>query len=101
MSNQIHSHEGFTQDISRDFFRSVYTYMFGALIVSGIVAFWVGTPEFFVKYFVTAEGGLSPIYYVVIFAPVGLGLLIQTLYRKMSLGILTALFVGFSALMGL
>ncbi|MDG1346235.1 MAG: Bax inhibitor-1/YccA family protein, partial [Crocinitomicaceae bacterium] len=85
----------------RDFFRSVYTYMFGALIVSGIVAFWVGTPEFFVKYFVTAEGGLSPIYYVVIFAPVGLGLLIQTLYRKMSLGILTALFVGFSALMGL
>ncbi|MDC1194069.1 Bax inhibitor-1/YccA family protein [Crocinitomicaceae bacterium] len=101
MSNQIHSHEGFTQEISRDFFRSVYTYMFGALIVSGIVAFWAGTPEFFVKYFVTAEGGLSPIYYVVIFAPVGLGLLIQTLYRKMSLGILTALFVGFSALMGL
>ncbi len=101
MSNQIHSHEGFTQEISRDFFRSVYTYMFGALIVSGIVAFWAGTPEFFVKYFVTAERGLSPIYYVVIFAPVGLGLLIQTLYRKMSLGILTALFVGFSALMGL
>lgn len=102
MSNQIHQHEGFTKEISREFFRSVYGYMFAALAVSGIIAYWVGTPEFFVKYFLNlSTGGLKPLYYVVIFAPVGLGLLIQTLYQRMSLAVLMALFVGFAALMGL
>ena len=101
MSNIINEHEGFTQEITREFFRSVYSYMVGALAVSGIIAYWAGTPEFFVKYFVSASGGLSPLYYVIIFAPMGLGLLIQMGYKRFSLGALMGLYLLFSVLMGL
>ncbi len=112
MGNQIHQHEGFSKEISNEFFRSVYGYMFGALALSGIIAYWLGTsnmvqmadgsmlPEFFLKYFISASGGLSPLFYVVMFAPVVLGLGIQMAYRRLSLGLLMALFVVYALLMG-
>lgn len=112
MSNQIHQHEGFTKDISTDFFRSVYSYMGGALAVSGIIAYWLGTsnlipwgngqmiPEFFVKYFFSATGGYTITFYVVMFAPVVLGLGIQMAYRRLSLGLLMFLFLAYAVLMG-
>jgi FtsH-binding integral membrane protein len=101
MSNIINEHGGFSQEITREFFRSVYSYMVGALAVSGIIAYWAGTPEFFQQYFITAAGGLSPLYYVIIFAPMGLGLLIQMGYKRFSLGALMGLYLLFSVLMGL
>jgi len=101
MSNIINEHEGFTQEITREFFRSVYSYMVGALAVSGVIAYWAGTPEFFQQYFLSASGGLSPVYYVIIFAPMGLGLLIQMAYKRFSLGALMGLYLLFSVLMGL
>jgi FtsH-binding integral membrane protein len=101
MSNIINEHQGFTKEISREFFRSVYSYMVGALAVSGIIAYWAGTPEFFQQYFISASGGLSPLYYVIIFAPLGLGLLIQMGYKRLSLGALMGLYLLFSLLMGL
>lgn len=101
MNNIIDQHEGFSKEMTREFFRSVYGYMFSALAISGIIAYLAGTPEFFVKYFMTAEGGISPLFYVVAFAPVGLGLLIQMAYQRLSLGFLLALFMVYSALMGL
>lgn len=75
--------------------------MVGALAVSGIIAYWAGTPEFFLKYFISESGGLSPLYYVIIFAPMGLGLLIQMGYKRLSLGALMGLYLLFSVLMGL
>lgn len=101
MDNLIDQHEGISKEMTREFFRSVYGYMFSALGISGIIAYLAGTPEFFVEYFMTAEGGISPLFYVVAFAPVGLGLLIQMAYQRLSLGVLLALFMVYSALMGL
>ncbi len=92
--------EGVTQSTVRDFFKNVYGYMFAALAVSGTVAYLCGTPEFFAKYFVS-ETGLSPLFYVIMFAPLGLGLLIQMAYQRLSIGVLMILFLAFSALMGL
>jgi FtsH-binding integral membrane protein len=60
-----------------------------------------GTPEFFQKYFVSPNGGLSGIFFLVAFAPVGLGLLIQMAFLRLSMGILLFLFIVYSALMGL
>jgi hypothetical protein len=112
MANQIHQHEGFSKEISTEFFRSVYTYMMGALALSGIIAYYLGTsnmvalpsgqvlPQFFLDYFITASGGMSPVFYVVMFAPVLLGLGIQMMYRRLSLGLLMALFVVYALLMG-
>ncbi len=101
MENYLNQHEGYSKEISREFFRNVYGYMFGALAISGLIAYMAGTPEFFLKYFVTATGGISPLFYVVAFAPVGLGLLIQMAYQRLSLAVLMGLFVLYAGLMGL
>lgn len=105
MNQILDQNQSFSQELSRDFFKSVYSYMFGALAVSGIIAYMAGTPEFMLKYFYTptATGGMAPtlLYYIVAFAPVGLGLLIQMAYRRLSMGVLMLAFLGYAALMGL
>lgn len=99
--NEIFNTSGeYSKEITRDFFKNVYAYMFGALAISGVIAFYAGTPAFFEKYFVT-ETGISPLFYVIAFAPVGLGLVIQMAYRRLSLGLLMILFLGYAVLMGL
>jgi uncharacterized protein len=101
MSNTYDNSNALTAAASRAFFRSVYTYMFGALGISGIIAYTAGNENFINTYFKTQEGGIAPLFWVVVFAPVGLGLLIQMAYNKLSLGVLTLLFIAYSALMGL
>ena len=105
MNSILDSNQEYTKEVTRDFFKSVYMYMFMALAVSGIVAYMAGTPEFFVKYFIeqsaTGEASLSMLFWVVAIAPLGLGLLLQFMYRKLSYGLLLALYIGYSVLMGL
>lgn len=101
MSERIDQNGTYTKEISREFFKNVYGYMFGALAISGILASYCGNEAFFVKYFMNSSGGISPLFYVVAFAPIGLGLLIQTAYQRLSYGVLLALFVAYSALMGM
>lgn len=90
-----------SQSSAREFFKKVYAYMFGALLLSGVVAYYAGTPEFFFKYFRTAEGGLTPMYYIVMFSPIGLALLIQARYARFSESVLILLFALYSVLIGL
>ncbi len=90
-----------SRTMSTDFFVNVYTYMFVALGISGSIAYMCGTPEFVTEYFVTSEGKISGLFYVVAFAPVGLGLLIQMAYNRLSLMTLFILFGLYAALMGL
>lgn len=86
----------------RSFFRSVYSYMFAALGISGIIAYRVGNdPNLFSEYFVNATGGLSASFYLVLFAPIGLSFLIQWGYNRLSMFTLTILFTLYSGLMGL
>jgi uncharacterized protein len=87
--------------MSSEFFAQVYTYMFIALGISGSIAYMAGTPEFFMKYFITPAGGIAPLFYVVAFAPLGLGLVIQMAYNRLSMSVLFLLFGIYSALMGL
>lgn len=105
MNSILDSNQEYTKEVTRDFFKSVYMYMFMALAVSGIVAYMAGTPEFFSKYFVeqsaTGEQSLSMLFWVVAVAPLGLGLLMQFMYRKLSYGLLLVLYISYSVLMGL
>lgn len=100
MENYIDQHTGYSKAVTRDFFKNVYSYMFAALAISGSVAYVAGNEAFFTEYFLTPTG-ISPLFYVVAFAPVGLGLLIQSAYRRLSLAVLMVLFIAYSALMGL
>ncbi|MFT6923610.1 MAG: FtsH-binding integral membrane protein [Crocinitomicaceae bacterium] len=102
MNSILDSNQEYTKEVTRDFFKSVYMYMFMALAVSGIVAYMAGTPEFFVKHFVSADGlSVNALFWVVAIAPLGLGLLMQFMYRKLSYGLLLALYISYSVLMGL
>lgn len=90
--------------MSSDFFVSVYTYMFIALGISGTIAYLAGNQAFVDEYFISTANGVkstTPLFYVVAFAPVGLGLLIQMAYNRISMPILLLLFGMYSILMGL
>ncbi len=105
--NELFSQQSgeYSKEITRDFFKSVYAYMFGALAISGMIAYMAGTPEFFAEYFIKTDAAgvpsLSPLYYIVVFAPVGLALLIQMGYRRLSFGVLLFLYMLYSVLIGL
>ena len=102
MNTILDQDQAYSKEITRDFFKNVYGYMFGGLMISGLIAYTYGTPEFFAEHFLKADGtGISPLFYVVSFAPVGLGLLIQMMYQRLSFGLLLLLFAVFSGLMGL
>jgi hypothetical protein len=103
MEDLIDNNNSYSAELSRVFFRNVYTYMFGALGISGILAYMVGTNELmFAQLFLNAAGtGLSPVFWIIAFAPVGIGLLIQWAYERLSMGFLLALFIVYSGLMGL
>ncbi|AEA43035.1 Bax inhibitor-1/YccA family protein [Fluviicola taffensis] len=91
------------QAAARQFFGKVYGFMFFALIVSGAIAYQYGTTEFFLKYFITPtpQGGkLSILYYVVIFSPIGIALLFQTMINRLSFPLLFGLFSIYSILIG-
>ncbi len=95
------SQTGYTKEISREFFRDVYSYMFGALAISGLLASYFGTETFFNTYFKTASGGMSPLLWIVILAPLALGLIIGNAYNRLSYIVLLSLFILYSALMGI
>ena len=98
----LNQQTSYTKAISSEFIRNVYAYMFAALGISGILAYMVGADQgTFANLFVNAEGQISGWFYVVAFAPVGLGLLIQMAYQRLSLGLLMILYISYSALMGL
>jgi len=92
----------FTRELSRDFFKKVYAYMALALIFSGGVAYYIGSSiDVFANLFINkTTGGVNALFYVVTFAPVGLVFLIQMAYRKLSMPLLTILFLVFASLMG-
>lgn len=97
-----HSNESMTRELTRDFFKKVYGYMFMALAISGAVAYYVGSSiELFASLFLNETGGISPVFYVILFSPIAISLAIQSAYRRLSLPVLTALFVLYSALIGL
>lgn len=87
---------------TRSFFRSVYTYMFAALAISGLIAYRVGNdPVLFSNYFISPSGGFAASFWVVMFLPIGLSFVIQWGYDRLSSFLLTLLFIIYSGLMGL
>jgi FtsH-binding integral membrane protein len=85
----------------KEFFTGVYTFMFMALFISGIVSWYMASSGLFVKWFINYETqSISPLFYVVMFAPLGLVLLIQSKFKTFSMGTLVALFILYSVLIG-
>lgn len=94
-------HGSYTRELTRDFFKNVYGYMFLALAISGGIAYYVGSStQLFASLFLT-ETGISPVFYVAIFAPFLISIVIQRSYRTLGMPLLTILFIAYAALIGL
>ncbi len=90
-----------TKQQVKEFFTGVYTYMFMALVVSGVVSWYLASSGLFMKWFINMEtGSVSPLFYVVAFSPLALVFLIQAKYKSFSLGALVGLFILYSTLIG-
>lgn len=87
-------------ELSRSFFANVYKYMFLALAVTGIVSYYVSTTDWYLPMMYTATG-LSAIGYVIIFAPLGLVLLIRARLAKMSFTSVMGLYILYSVLIAI
>lgn len=88
---------------ARRFFSKVYLFMFGALLVSGAIAYQYGTEEFISEYFIQMKGGkpsISPLLYVVMFSPIAVAFAMHALVNRASFVILFGLFALYSVLIG-
>jgi len=85
--------------LAKTFMSSVFTYMTGALAITGLVAWWIGTDPALVSYLQT-ETGPTILGYVVMFAPLILVFVMGGMFNRFTAQSMLALFVVFSALMG-
>jgi FtsH-binding integral membrane protein len=79
----------------RNYMLRVYNYMAGGLAITGVVAYVAAASGFF-----QAIVG-TPVYWLVVLAPLGLVLLLSFRIQQMSLGAAQATFWAYAALVGL
>jgi FtsH-binding integral membrane protein len=101
MNDYLNNEQSVSSDIARDFIRSVYTYMFAALSISGIIAYTIGTDEEVFNSLFTTATGVSPLFYVVMFSPIVVVLAMSIGLERLSMRTILVLFILYSVLMGL
>ncbi len=87
--------------LSKSFFANVYKYMFLALGVSGLVAYFASTSDWYLPLMFNIDGGMSIGGYIVMFAPLALVIYMQTRFNKMSFGTIMVSYILYSVLIGI
>lgn len=104
MENQFNSYQDLSNANSgsdvRSFFNSVFAYMGGALAITGFVAYQFGHSETLMNYLISPTGGMSMLGYVIMFAPLGLVLLMSFALNRLSIMALAGIFFLYATLMG-
>jgi FtsH-binding integral membrane protein len=76
--------------------------MFAALTISGVISYFIGSnPALLASLFLTASGGISIFYYVILFSPLVISFVMAGGFNKFSFGTLMALFVIYAVLLGM
>jgi len=105
IKSPINSQENIKEGvIAKSFLSNVFSYMAAALTITGVVAYWFGNDVGMqsMMYNVTLAGmSLNMFGYFVMFAPLGLVLLMSFGYQKLSAITLLGLFMVYSVLMGM
>lgn len=101
IKSPIEREDNKTGAIAQSFLANVFTYMSAALVITGIVAYWFGNDSSLLSLMFSAEGGMNFFGYFVLFAPLGLVLLMSARFHKLSSVALIILFIVFSILMGM
>lgn len=91
-----------TDSMSRTFMASVFSWMFAALAITSVVAYYFGNSMELISTLINPEvGGLTMLGYVVMFAPLAFVLLISFGFNRISYPVLLFLFLVYSAVMGM
>ena len=99
--NYVQSQEE-TGSLSRTFMASVFSWMFAALAITSVVAYYFGNSVELLSLLVNAElGKLTTLGYVVMFSPFAFILLISFGFNRIAYPVLLFLFLLFSAVMGM
>lgn len=99
--NYVQSQEE-TNAISRTFMANVFSWMFAALAITSVVAYYFGNDLELKSLLVNTElGKMTTLGYVVMFAPLAFILLISFGFNRIAYPILLFLFLLFSAVMGM
>tara|TARA_B100001109_G_scaffold254804_1_gene255570 strand:- start:2248 stop:2994 length:747 start_codon:yes stop_codon:yes gene_type:complete len=86
----------------KSFLSNVFTYMAGALAITGVIAYWFASSESLMSLLVnTQTGGMSMLGYVVMFSPIIFVLVMSFSFNRLSSFSLLLLFIAYSAVMGM
>ncbi len=86
---------------TKSFLSGVFSWMGIALAISAVTAYVFGTDMSYMSYLINTEsGGMSGLGYVVMFAPLGLVLLMGMGFNKLSVTAMTGVFLLYSIIMG-
>ena len=100
--NQGYSTSGSSAQASAAFISQVFTYMSGALAVTGVIAYLFGTNLELVSLLRNPEtGGNTILGWIVMFAPLAFILLMGAMMERLSASMMLVAFIAYSALMGM
>jgi len=100
--NQGNSSIGSASQASAAFISQVFTYMAGALAVTGVIAYLFGTNLELVSLLRNPETGSNTILgWVVMLAPLAFILLMGAMMERLSASMMLVAFIAYSALMGM
>ncbi|KAF5049221.1 Inner membrane protein YbhL [anaerobic digester metagenome] len=85
--------------VRNSFVAKVFSWMFAALIITAVVSFLFGSQESLIRLLYN-ESGMTILGWIVMFAPVGLVLLMSLGYNKLSATAMSVIFIIYAALMG-
>jgi hypothetical protein len=84
----------------KTFMSNVFSWMFLALIVTSVAAWWFASDLSLIRMLVTEEGKMSILGWVVMLAPLGFVLLMSFAFNRLSYPTLIILFITYAALVG-
>ncbi len=90
-----------TGAVSKTFLSSVFSWMATALGISGIIAYLFGTDASLLSYLVSETTGMTGLGYFVLFAPIGLVIVMSWARERLSFTAMTGLFLVYAVMMGM
>ena len=89
------------QPVAKTFIASVFSWMGIALAISAVTAYVFGTDTTYMSYLIKPTGGMSGLGYLVMFAPLGMVLMMSFGFNRLSATTLSAVFLIYSVVMGM
>lgn len=102
-----YSQQEHSQVLAKTFMASVFSWMFLALAITGVMSYWIGSnEELVISIFynidpATGTGKISMLGYAIVFSPLLFSLLFGFTFHRMSYPVVMILFMAFAVLMGL